>query len=73
MRPRSSLPSVLSDLHGDAPGWFDDHGLFSMTDAWMGNAGADASNGNRHFRGQAIIKAVFSELQRYVYALAAGA
>jgi hypothetical protein len=44
-----------------------------FADAWMGNAGADASNGNRHFRGQAIVKAVFSELQRCVHALAAWA
>jgi len=28
VRPRSSLLSVLSDLHGDAPGGCDDHGLF---------------------------------------------
>jgi len=35
-----------------------------MADGWVGDAGAEAGNGNHHFRGQAIIKAVFAELQR---------
>jgi len=37
---------------------------YCSLDGWVGNAGAESSNGHLHFRGQVIVKAVFAELQR---------
>lgn len=38
---------------------------YCSSDGWVGDAGASDKNGNLHFRGQAIVKAVFAELQRF--------
>lgn len=37
---------------------------YCSSDGWVGDEVADSSNGNRHFRGAAIVKAVFADLQR---------